>query len=198
MVQGLLWLIAFLLTLFFAILLLTMLPYHYCLQGVWQESLCAKIDIKVGFFNKPLYSWKIGKKRKETEGKKRGKSPFKLKKVWALLKHEFSEELWETTKVVIRHAVPGKMEIRGKLGFSDPYYTGLFAAGSSLIPDVNVKPVFTGPVRDITFHLEGRVIPLWILYKVLSFICFYQKTKLKRKIRNMLTRRLSYESRGKY
>lgn len=183
--QGLIWLVTFLLVVVFAILLLTMLPYHYCLQGVWREIFCAKIYIKVGLFNWPRYSCKISKK--DTDKNQHKKRHSTIKKALSLLKVDYCEELWKTVKRVMGHSLPKTLEIRGRLGFSDPYYTGLFAAVSSIFPSIFVTPVFTEPIRDITFHIEGRVIPFSILCEVLKFIFLYLRRRFQRWVKRIFS-----------
>lgn len=75
--------------------------------------------------------------------------------------------LWSITRKVIEHVSPRRIEADLRFGFEDPYYTGVIGAflytrfgGSS----VRLSPVYDEEVLEGWFLVEGRVMPLVVLY----------------------------------
>ncbi|MDP3488192.1 MAG: DUF2953 domain-containing protein [Bacillota bacterium] len=78
--------------------------------------------------------------------------------------------LWSIARKVIEHVSPQRIEAGLRFGFEDPYYTGVIGAflytrfgGSS----VRLTPVYDEEVLEGWFLVEGRVIPVVVLYVAL-------------------------------
>ena len=78
--------------------------------------------------------------------------------------------LWSIARQVVGHISPQRTEADLRFGFEDPYYTGVIGAflytsfgGRS----VRLTPVFEEEVLEGWFLVEGRVIPIVVLYLAL-------------------------------
>ena len=78
--------------------------------------------------------------------------------------------VWSIARKVIKHLSPQRIEADLRFGFEDPYYTGIMGAllytrfgGSS----VRLTPVYDEEVLEGWFLVEGRVIPIVVLYVAL-------------------------------
>lgn len=70
---------------------------------------------------------------------------------------------------IVKKFKPVTFKIRGKLGFTDPYYTGLLAAALAVKPcgeQVVIDTDFSGKVRDVRFQIKGKFIFVVLLYYV--------------------------------
>lgn len=61
---------------------------------------------------------------------------------------------------VFRHIKPEKFELAGRVGFENPYHTGLLSAAvhSVHIPGCSIKPVFDDQVIEGRLLIQGRMI----------------------------------------
>lgn len=82
---------------------------------------------------------------------------------------------------------PRKMFFEGKIGFDDPYYTGLLAAFLMGWRKRNwlINLDFTGSVCEFDLQMEGKVCLIVLLYYCLQFLwlyplCWFKGVKLKR------------------
>jgi hypothetical protein len=135
-----------------------------------------------------LYVWKwklinvqkqdLGEVKKNTHSKeKRATRPVK-RRTARLTFHKFSTWLGELDRTkfnlilelsrkIYQEMRPQKLLFKGKLGFANPYYTGLLAAGLFCfsIEKVNIEPIFFEPVCELTIQLKGRIN--------LGLLCYY-------------------------
>ena len=78
--------------------------------------------------------------------------------------------LWSIARKIIGHISPQRIEADLRFGFEDPYYTGVIGAflytkfGER---SVRLTPVFDEEVLEGWFLVEGRVIPMVVLYLAL-------------------------------
>ncbi len=111
---------------------------------------------------------KPGKKNRVKKEKKKKKKNKKNKK-----KKTFSIEAIQYSLInvikLIKHFMPNRMEGYGRLGFSDPYYTGIT---SSLVEslravcshNLNFDYVFEEEVYEGEILLEGRIFIVYLVY----------------------------------
>lgn len=79
--------------------------------------------------------------------------------------------------MVMLHIKPKKLEIVGKIGLEDPYYTGLICAFKNIFyprlknAKINIDTVFEDEVLEGRCLIQGRVILLYIAYIGLRLYC---------------------------
>jgi len=98
------------------------------------------------------------KDRVEKKTRRRGK----------LLSLDF-KAMWFILRDVIQHVRPKRLEGDLRLGFEDPYYSGLVSALLSTLSwwekySLRLTPVFEEASLEGWFLVEGKVIPLMVLY----------------------------------
>ncbi len=182
------------------VLLLLMMPISYEIFGRWGQTFGGEVSLQTGplrvivvfgkekekklvisvfgiVVKKTLHKedkeddeGKDKTKNKEQRKKRVRKRPFGISDLAVLNDKGFLEELFKTVKLVIYRILPQKCEVKGTLGFDDPYYTGLLAAVRAAIPGIKITPDFTGEVRDLSIYLLGRFRPVVLLFYVLRFI----------------------------
>ncbi|HOQ38069.1 MAG TPA: DUF2953 domain-containing protein [Acetivibrio sp.] len=139
---------------------------HFKLAGNEKMQIYATVfgfkkRIEVDKFKK-LKSDKEKPKRKE---KKREKIDFQK-----YLEPDFIECALISLKKVLRHIKPRKFIIEGRVGFEDPYVTGLMCAVLNVFYEVlkkaniSIKTVFDDEVLEGRCLIQGRVIPAYIAY----------------------------------
>lgn len=114
-----------------------------------------------------LSKGEIFQKKKEKMQKQRRRF-FKREElfVWReLLERETFNSLLELCKKVWSEIRPRTLSFKGKVGFADPYYTGLLAAVAYGLSreNVNLEPDFSRPVCEFTLQMEGQIF-LGILF----------------------------------
>lgn len=180
----LLWLIIFLFT--FLVLLL-LLNIRVSLQGYWREQWKYTLQLGLG----PLFlgasptsegqqeitiklnNWVVYRKQKnqasEPKPVQRDKPSFK--ELRPFLRGEFLQKVISTLLTVYNRVQDREFWLRGAWGFSDPYYTGLLAACSALMPGLEVEPVFSGPYRDVELRIGGRLrLGILVYYLLKLFV----------------------------
>jgi len=73
------------------------------------------------------------------------------------------------TSKLIKHIKPKVFRVSGRLGFEDPYDTGMTAAvlstfGMAINRYVDIRPVFTEEVVEGSFAIRGRVVLAFLLF----------------------------------
>lgn len=102
--------------------------------------------------------------------------------IWReLLEREIFDSMVELCKKVWPKIHPRTLLLQGKMGFADPYYTGLLAAvlyGFSR-ENVNLEPDFSRPICEFTLQIEGQVFLGLLFYYLL---CFLLRRPLRSKV----------------
>ena len=129
------------------------------------------------------------KDRKVTSPSMRRLGSLKLRKLCAWiggLDRNRLNLMLELVQKIYKQMCPQKLLLQGKLGFTDPYYTGLLAAVLFCFPieKVNIEPVFSKPTCELTIQLKGQLILGVLFYYFLYFlrICSF-RTILRGKIK---------------
>jgi hypothetical protein len=85
-------------------------------------------------------------------------------------------KILNSTIKIVKYILPDRFIINGRLGFEDPYYTGLFTAGYysmySIINryDIDIQTVFDKEVYEGEGGLEGSISIAFILLLLLRII----------------------------
>lgn len=178
MANFFLWLFMILISL---LLLLLFIPLRYALQGRWEEKVSGSFKIAAGPLMMDMVRGDDGAKTrqfgflwfrlksKDPEGKKvKGKGEKKptpekkedglsFTEFLSLLNRDLAGQVIKSLKIIYRKYSPYVCEINGSVGFSDPYYTGLFAALCPFIPGQRVRADFSRNTPNLTFRAEGRI-----------------------------------------
>lgn len=171
--KVLLWLIFLLVAIFGLILLLSL---RVKMQGRWQDTLAVQLTIGLG----PLYfDVHPAPKPKKQEDKP------SLKELRPFLRGEFLQRVLLTVQTIYGKVQDKELCIRGALGFRDPYYTGILAACSSLVPGLEVAPVFSGPYRDLEFRIGGRLLLGRLVYHLFMLLVSREARGVWRTIRKL-------------
>lgn len=203
--EVLLWLIFLLVAIFGLILLLNL---RVKMQGRWHDTVALQLTIGLG----PLYfdvrpasdekteniirlggrvlyrkmnSHKSQAKPKKLEDK------LTLKELRPFLRGEFFKRVIVTIQTIYGKVGEKELCIHGSLGFSDPYYTGIMAACSSLVPGLEVEPVFSGPYRDLEFRIGGRVLLGRLVYHLFMLLISREARGVWRNIRRIKKEKVS-------
>ena len=198
----------FLFFLLVVILLLTVIltvPVYYSGEGFWRDQLTGRFRVRAGIIELELILAQTSEsvlrfrfagfsilrkslhnsKKKQQEGTRiKEKDRISPTDIPAFLERDLIRSLLRLTGEIINAVSPRTFEIKGTLGFEDPYYTGLLAALKSIVPGIQIRPDFNGEVHDITVKLEGRIIFIVILAYVLRFLISREGRYLMKRIRH--------------
>ncbi len=162
----LIWLFLFVLGLIGVLIMVSLtLPCYYTIEGEYWGKFTGTVKVRSG---PCTYYWPQGDVKKQQMGSKKT-----ILKNWQelrpLLKQEVIVSLIELSGRLLSKLRPQTLRLEGKLGFANPYYTGLLAAGLAAFPrpGVHLEPDFSGTVCHWTIHLEGRVC-LGVLFYVIG------------------------------
>lgn len=106
---------------------------------------------------------KPSKKKKEKKEKKEKKSKRK-RELKDFISKPLLHKVLDFIGSILKHIRPRVLSIDGRIGFDDPYYTGLIAMFLySLAPSLNdypihVVPVFEEETLEGRFQVQGRII----------------------------------------
>lgn len=169
--EGLIWFILAAAALFGLVLLLNL---RVKIHGRWQDTAELLLTIGLGALYSDLRLALDGKSEVVIRAgncvlSRKIMSPFKpqpkkredktsINEFRPFLRGEFLKRVIETVQTICSKVRDKELCIRGALGFSDPYYTGIFAACSSLVPGLEVEPVFSGSYRDLEFRIGGKLL----------------------------------------
>ena len=198
-IKALLWL-AFILVAIFGLILL--LSLRVKMQGRWQDTLALQLTIGLG----PLYFdvhptqdekmeiiirlrrfvlyRKMNSHMPQPKPQKQEDKP-SLKELRSFLRGQFLQRVLLTVQTIYGKVQEKDLCIRGVLGFSDPYYTGILAACSSLIPVLAVEPVFSGPYRDLELRISGRLLLGRLVYDLFMLLISGEAREVWRDIRKI-------------
>ncbi|WP_160317184.1 DUF2953 domain-containing protein [Oxobacter pfennigii] len=138
----------------------------------------AEMTIKILFFSFSPDMSSHQSKKKDTRKKKNKKASVKITK-------ELIKKLLSAIGEAFVHIKPKVFQAEGKIGFDDPYHTGILSAFVCSLPlrhegfNVNIEPVFDREVMEGKLVIQGRIIPavlIWIALKLL----------ISRPVRNIL------------
>lgn len=110
------------------------------------------------------------------------------RKLTDFLQREFLRDVGSFLKSMVRMVKPRHLELRGTYGFEDPSWTGILCGilpmVSLIVPfsDIALEPEFEEETIDVTAHIDGKVVPVALLARVLRLI-------LRKSIRRVLFRR---------
>ncbi len=182
------------------VLLVMMMPISYEVFGRWEQTFGGEVSLQTGplrafvvfdqekekefivsVFGIVMKKTSLkgdkednkGKDKTRSKGKRKKrerKRPFGISDLAVLNDKGFLAELFKTVKLIICRILPRKCEVKGTLGFDDPYYTGLLAAVRAAIPGIRITPDFTGEVRDLRMYVLGRIRPIVLFFYILRFI----------------------------
>lgn len=96
-----------------------------------------------------------------------------IKELLNLLDRGMLSSFIELCIKIMRQFKPRYFKIWGRLGFTDPYYTGLLAAALAGIPrveQIEVETDFSGEVREMMFQVKGKFIVGVLFYYILKVI----------------------------
>jgi hypothetical protein len=96
--------------------------------------------------------------------------------VWReLLEQETFSLLVKLCKKAWSKIRPKNLFFKGKVGFSDPYYTGLLAAVFYGVTRENIvlEPDFSQPICEFTLQIEGQIYLIVLIYYSLRFLLIY-------------------------
>ena len=180
--------------LFFLLLFILFIPFVYKFQGrgLDEKSISYSLDWFFGLFgysgcyalNQGLESsinilgFKIKIKEKDKSKKEKAKR-IKKKKEKKNKKKALSTEaiqyIMKSMKKILLHLRPDKIEGYGRLGFDDPYYTGmtcLFVESSRGLGwhHLNLDYVFEDEIYEGEIYIEGRIFIVYILYIVIRLL----------------------------
>lgn len=115
------------------------------------------------------------KEHKDLEDRKDSKEPKNSRdsswtEAFVFLDKDLIKAVIGTVGEILRYCAPEIMELKGGWGLSNPYYTGLMAAITSIFPSIQVEPDFTGERRDLKIRVQGRVRPITLLYFLLKLL----------------------------
>ncbi len=222
------YLILFLLIVVLAVLLI---PFRYNFAGekvekAWfQASLSwlfggIKLNINYNFEDKITSSMKIlgirkkmGKNRDEKQDKNKGKSKddnkeekqgkkAKGKDPYSYLTFEVIQKAIQCVLKMLNHCMPEKFQLRARVGFEDPMYTGLICAvqgaGFAILDklDINLQPDFEEEELKGSLTVSGRIQLFYLLLVAMEFVFTKPfrtiliknlKTKIKRRVRRWQT-----------
>ncbi|AUG58179.1 MAG TPA: DUF2953 domain-containing protein [Ruminiclostridium sp.] len=188
-----------LLILLVILLLLLIVPVKYSFTGEKYESafIKGKVSLLLGFVK--LYYYNDFEKKNiakitllgfpvniSYKKKRKKKRRPKKDKSYNYLNKRFLKSSLKTIGKVILHIKPSKLEISGKIGFDDPYYTGLICAFRNIFypkfknAKINIDTVFEDEIFEGSFLIQGRVILFYVVYMVLR-LYFLAPDKIKHK-----------------
>ena len=142
-----------------------------------------------------VWKWKLvniqrqdwGKVKKNTPSKERQTTgPVKRRRTGWLTLHKLCVRLGKLNKTklhsilelsqkIYKEMRPQKVLLKGKLGFANPYYTGLLAAVIVCFPieKVNIEPIFLEPACELTIQLKGQIVLGLLFFYILYFLMIY-------------------------
>lgn len=126
-------------------------------------------------------NWFKDKKSKDKKDKKKKKKKERKKK------KEFSIEafryVFTSIKKVLFHLMPDKIQGYGRLGFYDPYYTGITCSFVESIRGLglhtlNLDYVFDDEVYEGEIYIEGRIVVIYIVFVAIRLLLNKSTRKL--------------------
>lgn len=132
-----------------------------------------KLRIYIAGFSFALKPEKWGKEKKQDKKKDKSLSPL------AVLRSLDKEFIGNTMRLLVdllKILKPKKLEIKGKLGFSEPHYNGWLAAYSYLLMGccrkikLDIEPVWEEERYKFSFLMEGRLAVCVLLFRVARFM----------------------------
>lgn len=178
--------------LFLLLISLLFIPFGYRLKIVCMESKSIQCSA-YWFFGQLRYSWSyvlnqgskglvyilgfkkiVGRKDKDTveiagEARKKQLKKRKKTKKKRILSNEAIQYALHQLRRVLSHILPHRIEGHGRLGFQDPYYTGLTCSLLEILRSLhphqlNLDYVFEDEVYEGEVHIEGRIFLFYIVY----------------------------------
>lgn len=189
--QILFWIMLSLVGLFICLCIFMLVyPCHYIIEGNRQEKFQGFILVNIGFFIISLskkiseglfleiFIWKwrlINTEKQDLRVRKKNKKHTDKQvmtfRTWlrGLNRERFSLVL-EIMRKVWRKICPQVVSFNGRIGFTDPYYTGLMAALLMGFPrnnNIDIKPDFSRPICEFSLQMEGQFSIGTFLYHIL-------------------------------
>jgi len=176
-VSVLFWILAFLLAMIVCVFLLMLVcPCHYFFEGKKQDKFVGVITVRVGFLkiclkkevfgNYPLEvylgKWRFTKtKKQELRGERANKQNIEKRVIITWLRKLNRERvslILELSRSIWRKMRPQEFCLKGRVGFADPYYTGLLAAALCGLPGnrIEIEPVFWGEICELFLKIKGQ------------------------------------------
>lgn len=198
------------LVLFLGILIFT--PIRYTIQGGYRERPYLNILVKNNFLFKlkacfdpsPFFSLiilglpfkirpgKAGGQRKKKEKEKSSKeSKGSGINVWIFTDKDFLNSTLVFLSNILKILSPEHLEIRGKMGFDDPYYNGCLAAFNwfcqTSLPfqriNVDLEPVWGEEYKEVAVVACGKMAVYLILYRTIKYLLSKEFRNIWREIR---------------
>ena len=106
----------------------------------------------------------VGKKAREKKDKKT-----KKKKIRMSFSAEAIKYVLTSIKKILLHFLPDRIEGYGRLGFYDPYYTGIICSIIETLRNfrfhnLNLKYVFDDEIYEGEIYAEGRIVLAYIVF----------------------------------
>lgn len=133
-----------------------------------------------------------GDNEKENNEKENNEEEKSIKELLNLLDRGILSPFIELCIKIIRQLKPRYFKIWGRLGFADPYHTGLLAAALAGIPrveQIEIETDFSGEVRDVMFQVKGRFIIAFLFYYILKVVF---TSSLKPVVWTLIKKKTSY------
>ncbi|WP_010243536.1 DUF2953 domain-containing protein [Acetivibrio cellulolyticus] len=132
----------------------------------------AAIYVRIFGFKKKIDGSKFAKKdnKKEKKDEKKKEKKKEKGKSRNYLESNFIRCALECLKKVLNHIKPKKFVIEGKVGFEDPYVTGLLCTVLNLLyaelkkANINVRTVFDDEIYEGKCLIQGRVVLAYLAY----------------------------------
>ena len=143
------------------------LPCYYIVEGEYRGKFTGVVRVKSGPF---IFYWSPEEEKRQQIGNENKGRLFKNRQeLRLLLKPGIIVSLIELGGRLWSRLHPQAVYLEGKLGFTNPYYTGLLAAGLAAFPrsGVCLEPDFSGAVCQGRIYLEGSAC-LSVLFYVIG------------------------------
>ncbi|TYQ16425.1 UNVERIFIED_CONTAM: Protein of unknown function (DUF2953) [Acetivibrio alkalicellulosi] len=180
-----------LLALLLFLILLLVIPTKYSFKGQKYERsfIRAKVSVLFGMLGFSYYNDFEKKnlirililglpinipKGKEKDKKKKDKNIKDKDNSRDYLNVAFIKSALKSVKRIILHIKPKRFEIEGRIGFEDPFYTGVMCAFQNILVSqlkdakINVTAEFEDEIYEGKGLIQGRVVLLYVAYIALK------------------------------
>lgn len=111
------------------------------------------------------------------------------------IKRDIVEKAITSLLKILKHCLPKRLSVDTRIGFNNPFYTGLLSAFTSQSSvwlkkyDINIQPVFEEEIIEGRFLIGGQI---WLPYLILVMIGFL----ITKPIRNIFISQLKTKIKG--
>ncbi|MEN8908001.1 MAG: DUF2953 domain-containing protein [Clostridiales bacterium] len=94
----------------------------------------------------------------------------------SFLNYNFINSILKNTKKIIQHILPNKLVLKAKIGFEDPYLTGILNAYYYILMDlfkdynISLNTVFDDEIIEIKLFVKGKIYLIMIFYLIVKII----------------------------